>query len=107
MQDDEFIMRVADGELDAAERDRAAARLAADPAFSAAVERQRALRRTLAAAFDPCLRGGPEQETSSRSPPGAPPPPRAASARRTGVRWRPRSWSESSQASSSPGTATP
>jgi tellurite resistance protein len=56
MQDDEFIMRVADGELDAAERDRAAARLAADPAFSAAVERQRALRRTLAAAFDPCLR---------------------------------------------------
>lgn len=55
MHDDELIMRFADGELDAADRARAEARLAADPALQAAVERQRTLRQNLAAAFDPVL----------------------------------------------------
>ena len=52
---DEILMAYADGELDAATRAAVDAASAADPALTARIARQRAVRERLRAAFDPVL----------------------------------------------------
>jgi negative regulator of sigma E activity len=100
--DDETLMAYADGELDAAQRAEIAAALGKDPALAARVDRHRALRAEVAAAFEPVLsQPVPEKlraaaTTTATATPGrargnvVPFPTRAARAPATP--WRAREW---------------